>query len=111
MAIQQESPYATMTAAIEQLRQEGYVHDFNQHNSHLECKQLEKKFQPENFTITHVYRWEGMSSAGDNSVLYTVEADDGTKGIIVDAYGADADALSLEMIEKFRVEYAKPGEL
>lgn len=111
MPIHQSSPYATMTEAIEKLRKEGYVHDFNQHASHLECKKLEQHFAPENFTITHVYRWEGMSSAGDNSVLYTVETSDGIKGIIVDAYGADADALSPEMIEKFRVAYASPGKL
>lgn len=111
MPIIQDNPYATLTAAIEKLREEGYEHDFNQHENHLECKKLAKNFQPENFTITHTYRFEGMSSAGDNSVLYAIEANDGTKGMLVDAYGVYADALSPEMIEKFRVEYKKPGEL
>jgi len=111
MPIIQKSPYATLTAAIEELRKEGYTHDFNQLENHLECKKLEKNFKPENFTITHTYRFEGMSSAGDNSVLYAIEADDGTKGMLVDAYGVYADSISPEMIEKFRVEYESPDEL
>ena len=108
MPILQENPYATLTAAIEKLRQEGYVHDFNQQENHLACKKLERNYQPSDFTITHAYRFEGMSSAGDNSVLYAIEAKDGTKGMLVDAYGVYADSLSPEMIEKFRVEYKKP---
>lgn len=111
MPILQDNHYDTLSAAIEKLRSEGYVHDFNQHENHLECKKLEKNFQPEDFTITRTYRFEGMSSAGDNSVLYAIESKDGTKGMLVDAYGVYADSLSPEMIEKFRVEYKKPGKV
>jgi len=105
MPIIDKNHYATLTDAIAELRIKGYEHDFNQHGDYLECKKLTKNFKPENFTIVHTYRFEGMSSAGDNSVLYAIEADDGTKGMLVDAYGVYADALSPEMIEKFRVEY------
>ncbi|SEP75064.1 phosphoribosylpyrophosphate synthetase [Neolewinella agarilytica] len=105
MAILQKTHYASLTDAIEELRKEGYEHDFNQHGEYLECKKLEKKFNPENFTIVQTHRFEGMSSTGDNSVLYAIEADDGTKGMLVDAYGVYADSLSPEMIEKFRVQY------
>lgn len=111
MPILQDSPYETLTAAIEELREKGYTYDFNQREKHLECKALEKKFSPQTFTIRHTYRFEGMSSAGDNSVLYAIEAKDGTKGIMVDAYGVYADSLSPEMIEKFRVDYASPDEV
>ncbi|OAV42665.1 phosphoribosylpyrophosphate synthetase [Lewinella sp. 4G2] len=111
MPIIQDNPYATLTAAIEKLKEDGYTHDFNQREEYLECKQLGKNFGPADFTIRHTYRFEGMSSAGDNSVLYAIEAADGTKGQLVDAYGVYADSLSEEMIEKFRVEYESPGKL
>ncbi|NJC26069.1 phosphoribosylpyrophosphate synthetase [Neolewinella antarctica] len=111
MAIHQDNPYATLTEAIAQLKADGYTHDFNQQGKHLECKKLSKNFQPEDFTITHTYRFEGMSSTDDNSVLYGIEAADGTKGQLVDAYGVYADSLSPEMIEKFRVQYDDPGKL
>lgn len=111
MAIHQENPYATLTDAIAKLKAEGYENDFNQQGTHLECKALAKNFKPENFTITHTYRFEGMSSTDDNSVLYAIEAEDGTKGMLVDAYGVYADSLSPEMIEKFRVDYEDPDEV
>ena len=111
MPIHQDNPYDTLSVAIDKLRGEGYEHDFNQAEHHLECKKLSKNFRPENFTIEHVYRFEGMSNPDDNSVLYAIEASDGTKGLLVDAYGAYADALSPEMIEKFRVDYEKKNEI
>ena len=111
MPIIQNNPYSTLTEAMKDLKEKGFTRDFNQQGAHLECKELSKNYQPEAFTITHTYRFEGMSSAGDNSVLYAIEAEDGTKGQLVDAYGVYADSLTPEMIEKFRVEYKDPDEV
>ncbi len=105
MPIMQQNPHATLSVAIEDLKAKGYTLDFNQQGAHLECKELNRNFKPEEFTITHAFRFEGMSSAGDNSVLYALETADGQKGQLVDAYGVYADSLSPEMIEKFRVDY------
>jgi hypothetical protein len=109
--ILQDNPYNSLSFAIEDLKAKGYTHDFNQKEQYLECTQNQKQYQPEDFTITHTYRFEGMSSTGDNSVLYGIETADGTKGLLVDAYGVYADSLSEEMIEKFRVEYEDPDEV
>lgn len=111
MPIVQQNPHATLTAAIEELRKEGYEYDFNQKEHHLECEELNKNFKPAEFTIKHVYRFEGMTNPSDNSVLYAIEGSDGTKGILIDAYGAYAEAISPEMIEKFRVDYEDMDEV
>ena len=111
MPILQDNPYETLTEAINEMKAKGFEHDFNQHGTHLSCKQLNKEFKPENFKITHTYRFEGMTNPSDNSVLYGIEAEDGTKGMLVDAYGVYADSLTPEMIEKFRVEYDDPDEV
>ncbi len=111
MPILQDNPYESLSYAIEDLKGKGYTADFNQNEDYLECTGKQIQYKPEDFTITHVYRFEGMSSAGDNSVLYGIEAADGTKGVLVDAYGAYADSLSEDMIEKFRVEYEDPDEV
>lgn len=105
MPILQKNPYATLTAALQSLQKEGYTRDFNQLENALECKEINCTYDPKQFTITKTYRFEGMSSAGDNSVLYAIETDDGEKGTLVDAYGVYADAISPEMIQKFKVEY------
>ncbi len=111
MPIIQDNSYESLSYAIEDLKQKGFDKDFNQREEHLECPQNKQHYAPEDFTITHAYRFEGMSSAGDNSVLYGIEAADGTKGLLVDAYGVYADSLSPDMIEKFRVEYENPDEV
>jgi len=106
--ILQDNPYESLSFAIEDLRKKGFTKDFNQKEEYLECKQDNQQYAPNQFVITHVYRFEGMSDPGDNSVLYGIEAGDGTKGQLVDAYGAYADSLSPKMIEKFRIEYDDP---
>lgn len=101
----QKSPSATLTEAIKKLQNEGYTRNFNQLEETLECKELSCEYKPSDFTITKTYRFEGMSSAGDNSVLYAIETNDGEKGTLVDAYGVYADAISPEMLKKFKVDY------
>ncbi|PHK98145.1 phosphoribosylpyrophosphate synthetase [Neolewinella marina] len=107
----QDNNYESLSYAIEDLKSKGYTADFNQKSESLECKQNQNNYRPEDFTITHAYRFEGMSNPDDNSVLYGIEAADGTKGLLVDAYGVYADSLSEDMIEKFRVEYEDPDEV
>jgi hypothetical protein len=43
-----------------------------------------------------------MTDPADNSVVYAIESDNGTKGVLVNAYGVYADTLSADMITKLR---------
>ena len=105
MPVLSSNSYDSLVSAINDLQAKGYTHDFNQQPDQLECKALGTCYAVDAFTITHVFRFEGMSDPGDNSVLYVIEAKDGTKGMLIDAYGMYADSLSPEMIEKFRIGY------
>lgn len=51
-------------------------------------KDGKKIYQPSDLKIVKTYRFEGMSNPDDNSILYIIEANDGTQGYIIDAYGA-----------------------
>jgi hypothetical protein len=42
-------------------------------------------------TIVEHHRFEGMSDPDDSSVVYALEASNGLKGLLVDAYGAYAN--------------------
>lgn len=105
----QQNPYESLVDALAKLKEEGYVRDFNQLENELECKELDCKYNPQEFTIVKTYRFEGMSSTGDNSVLYAIETDNGEKGVLVDAYGVYANAISPEMLQKFKVDYTSPN--
>ncbi len=97
--------YDTLSEALHDLQQRGFTYDFNLLEDCIECRSLSQTFGPQAFHVIEVHRFEGMSSAGDNAVLYVIRTDSGLQGTLVDAYGAYADSLSPEMIKKMKVEY------
>lgn len=95
----------TLSQTIDTYEKDGYTTRFKLTPNCLECIDTKKQFDPEKFSIVNVHRFDGMTSAGDESVLYVIEADEGkTKGLLIDAYGMYSDSLSFEMIEKLRFD-------
>lgn len=92
--------YQNLVEALNDLKTRGYENDFNIKPFCLECTSLQLQLHPEDFEIKEVYRFEGMSNPSDNSVLYAIESKKGIKGVLVDAYGAYAEALTSEMANK-----------
>lgn len=68
----------------------------------MECASLEIEIRPEDFKVDKTFRFEGMSSTDDNSILYVISSKDGIKGLLVDAYGVYAENISKEMRKKLR---------
>jgi hypothetical protein len=87
--------YDTLSEALNDLTKRGYTLDFN-------LNSVQKKFSSKSLNVVEVYRFEGMSSTDDESVLYVIETSDGMKGTLVDAYGTYADSISIEMIQKLK---------
>ena len=87
--------YDTLSEALKDLTKRGYTLDFN-------LNSVQKKFSSKSLNVVEVYRFEGMSSTDDESVLYVIETSDGMKGTLVDAYGTYADSVSIEMIQKLK---------
>ena len=50
-----------------------------------------KFYQPEDLKIIKTYRFEGESDPSDSSIIYLIEANDGTIGYTMDAYGVYSD--------------------
>jgi hypothetical protein len=94
--------YETLTDALKDLQERGYVYNFNLSDDCLECKEVDVRLHPEQFAITEFYRFEGPSDPADNSVVYAIESDQGIKGVLVNAYGVYADSLSADMLNKLR---------
>jgi len=83
------------------MKSEGYKEDFQVNDKILMTTfDSEKSFTPDEVSIVSFYRFEGVSDPGDNTILYVIETNDGTKGTLVDGYGAYAD----ENVAKFIVE-------
>ena len=99
--------YDTLTEALEAVRKQGFTLDYNLKNDCLKCQQTAIELRPADFDIVDVYRFEGMTDPGDSTVLYTIEAKDGQRGTLVDAYGPYSDAVSPEMAAKLTMR--QPG--
>jgi len=84
----------TLVEIIPQLKERGYVNDFELIDGGMLSKQTNEIFQPEDLVIERVYRFEGNSNPDDMAVLYGISASGGTKGMLIDAYGTyDNDEL------------------
>ena len=94
----------TLSESIKKYEAKGYNKNFELTEKYLHCLDNDRKYDPKEFSIVEVKRFDGMTDAGDDTVIYVVEADDGkTKGLIVDGYGVYSDSLSFEMINKLKM--------
>lgn len=90
--------YDTVSAAVKGLKDRGYTKDFNLRENCIICD--EKKYHPEDFEITEVYRYEGDSDPADEAVVYAIESKKGDRGVLVSGYGISADEMTAEMAKK-----------
>ena len=90
--------YDTVSQAVKELKERGYTTDFNLKENCIVCNQ--EKFQPEDFEIVEVYRFEGESDPADEAVVYAVESNKGDRGVLVSGYGISADEMTSEMAKK-----------
>lgn len=94
--------YATLLDALNDLRERGYVHDFNLRQDCIYCHGNNAAIKPDEFHIVETYRFEGMSDPDDNSIIYAIESSAyGIKGVLINAYGIYSDEASSELVKKF----------
>lgn len=95
--------YSTLSEAIEALKKQGYTEDYNLGENCLECKTRGANYNVDAFHVDRFFRFEGMTDPDDSSILYAISASDGSKGLLVDAYGAYANSISEELLAKLKV--------
>ena len=93
--------YDTVTEAVNGLKKRGFSLDFNLKENCLVCH--ERKFNPEDFEIVEVYRFEGNTDPADEAIVYAIQSVDATKGVLVNGYGPSADTMSTEMAKKLQI--------
>ena len=103
--------YGTLSQAINKLKlEEGYEHDFNLVDEHLEIKSENEKYGIHEFDVDKVLRFEGMSNPDDNAILYAITTENGKKGTLVDGYGVSSGQVSEEMSKKLDMKQNRPIE-
>ncbi|WP_268223382.1 phosphoribosylpyrophosphate synthetase [Sinomicrobium oceani] len=96
--------FDTLSQAMNVLREEGYVEDFNLKQNCIECRNGEYKIFHDEFEVDEYFRFEGMSDPGDSSILYAISSDKyKLKGQLVNGYGIYSESITDEMLEKIKV--------
>jgi len=81
--------YETLSEATKDLHAKGFTEDFNTWDSRRLLDYIKGK-DNKYIAIVDFIRFEGTSDMGSNTILYVLETSDGTKGVLVDAYGTYA---------------------
>ena len=95
----------TLTAILEKLASRKQDNEFRFEKGGFTTGN-NKYYTPDELTIIKTYRFEGESDPADSSILYLIEAKDGTRGYSTDAYGAysNHDEEYDEFVRKIKVE-------
>jgi len=94
--------YDTVSEAVNGLRQRGYTIDFNTDNDLVVCHKTPVSLAPDEFEIAEFYRFEGDTDPADEAVVYAIESKHGHKGILVNGYGPNSNAMSDALVKKLK---------
>ncbi len=90
--------YLTVACAVDELTRRGFTEDFRAVDGKLRAIGTGAAVAPEELVIREYHRFEGISDPDDMAIVYGVEARNGLRGTVVDAFGVYSDpALSALM--------------
>ena len=81
----------TLTERLNKAVKDGYTDSLKVTKQGLYSDTKDKTYGPDQVRIIDFFRFEGQSDPADNAIMYVIETTDGSKGTLVDAYGAYAD--------------------
>ena len=97
--------YSNLIEAINGLRSEGYVEDFNLKEDCLECRERQYKIFHDEFEIDKYFRFDVSSDAADQSIIYAISSEKyGLKGIMINSYGTYSEPITNEMLNKLKFQ-------
>lgn len=95
--------YDTASQAVNGLVKRGYTANFSilTEKECLICHSPALELSPDDFEIDEIYRFEGMTDPGDESIVYGISSKKHRiKGVVVNAYGVYADSAKSQIVQK-----------
>lgn len=75
--------YATVSKALEELKDKGFTYDFNLHEEDIVNN-------PNDYQIVHIYRYEGNTNPDDEAIVYGIRTKSGKNGVFVSGFAANS---------------------
>jgi len=90
--------YSSLVEAHQDLLRKGYDKNYNVLEADSMVDSDGHFYSPTQLSIDEFHRFEGETDPADNSIIYAVTANDGTKGTLVDAFGAQGSRNTAQFI-------------
>jgi hypothetical protein len=91
----------TVADAVRLLAADGYGGEFSINESAVHCGSCAYVCEPLRVTISRTFRFEGNTDPADEAIVLGLECPEcGVRGVLVSAYGPDADAGFLALVER-----------
>jgi hypothetical protein len=97
------TPSGTLASALSDLARRGFTERFTVEGGRLRAMESAQVFAPADLMIREHYRFEGTSDPDDMSVIYAIESRSGTRGTLVDAFGAYSNPDVSAAVSQIRV--------
>ncbi len=91
---------STLSDLVNNAVKKGYSTNFNVKPNGMLWDSKDQYYDPEEVCVDDFYRFEGESDPADSAILYLISAADGSKGTLIDAYGAYDDANASDFIRQ-----------
>jgi hypothetical protein len=82
---------ATLSGVLDDLARRGFTAHFGVVSDRLQVLDDGRVYRADELTIREYHRFEGVSDPDDMAIVYALESWDGTRGTLVDAFGAYAN--------------------
>lgn len=93
-------PPETVADAVRLLEADGFDSEFTLDDMTVRCDACSLGHAPASVIISRTYRFEGATDPGDEAIVLGLECPAcGARGVLVSAYGPDADAGLLALVE------------
>ncbi len=103
MAIPKKS-YETLSEAMNELKKLGFTSEFDFKDASLYNQNNKMLLKADQLKVIEIHRFEGMNNPDDSAILYVIIGKDGSKGLLVDAYGMYADADKTAFMSNVEIE-------
>jgi hypothetical protein len=91
--------YLTVACAVDDLTRRGFTEDFRVIDGKLRAVGTGETVSAQDLVIREYHRFEGVSDPDDMAIVYGVEAKNGLRGTVVDAFGVYSDPVLSALLE------------
>lgn len=95
----------TVTEAVSILEARGFSGSFRVADTEVHCHACSTGHAPSKLVVRATFRFEGASDPGDEAIVLGVECPTcGARGVVVSAFGPDADPELLALLDRLEPE-------